>query len=173
LNGGAGLGSLREQVAQLKSLIEGMQKNELAVKGELSNESKLYTAILDVINDMVIKIEDLQGVQEQQKDQIDSIDKELCEIENVIFDYRDDHEFYDNDYKYDEECPEYCGDYEEEDIFDDSLDDEQEIYMVECPYCSEIIELEKGIDINEKEYTLVCPKCKKNIDIGWLGDCEG
>lgn len=153
---------LRERVAYLKGLFEGMQMSEL------TNEGKLLRAIIDVMDDMALAIEDLESIQEQQCEQIDDLEQDLCEIESNIFDYRTESEYGKED-KYDteHECLE-CG------LQCDSQCDaecEHEIYMVECPYCFEIIELEKEMFINEEVSTVECPKCHESVDVEWIRDC--
>ena len=154
---------LRERVAYLKGLVEGMQMSEL------TNEGKLLREIIDVMDDITLAVEDLESIQEQQSEQIDDLEQDLCEIESAIFDYgmepdysdedeydADGHEYLECDLQCDGQCSEKC---------------EHEVYMVECPYCYEIIELEKEMFINGKENVIECPKCHENIDVEWICDC--
>ena len=59
--------------------------------------------------------------------------------------------------KFDGQCDEEC---------------EHEIYMVECPYCFEIIELKKEMFFNGEEGVVECPKCHESIDVEWIYDCD-
>lgn len=175
---------LRERVSYLIGLAEGMQMSEL------TNEGKLLRAIIDVMDDMALAIEDLENIQEYHSNQIDDLDQDLCEIESAIFDYGAEYDdedeynyFIDEDgtseydlHRGDEECGEQCDD-ECDEQCDDECDEcneecEQEIYMVECPYCFEIIELEKEMFTGNKGNILKCPKCHENIDVTWIYDCD-
>jgi hypothetical protein len=154
---------LRERVAYLKGLVEGMQMSEL------TNEGKLLRAIIDVMDDIALAIEDLESIQEQQSEQIDELQEDLCEIESIIFDFRTDPEYSnEDDYDIDEheylECGLQCDGQCDEEC-------EHEIYMVECPYCFSIIELEKEMFIKGEENVIECPKCHENIDVEWIYDC--
>lgn len=155
---------LRERVAYLKGLVEGMQMSEL------TNEGKLLRAIIDVMDDIALAIEDLESIHEQQSEQIDELQEDLCEIESIIFDYKTDPE-YGNEDDYDIDGHEYleCGL-----KFDGQCDEEceHEIYMVECPYCFEIIELKKEMFFNGEEGVVECPKCHESIDVEWIYDCD-
>ncbi|NSW90961.1 MAG: hypothetical protein HPY74_09900 [Firmicutes bacterium] len=161
---------LRERVAYLKGLVEGMQISEL------TNEGKLFRAIIDVMDEIALAVEDLESIQEQHKEQIDDIDRDLSEIESVIFEYKDvpeydeeDNDEYDDDFNIDEnECEEYNFEYGNQ--CDKECD--QEIYMVECPYCFEIIELEKEMCVEGEENIVECPKCHESIDVEWINDCD-
>lgn len=125
---------LKERVSYLKGLAEGMQLNDA------SNEGKLLKAIIDVLDDMALAIEDVEDVQDQLNEQIDSIDEDLAEIERVVFEDEDDDDIYLDEI----ECP-YCGEKIEieEDIFDDDAD------TIECPHCNKKIEIDWDCDCED------------------------
>jgi len=134
---------LKERVAYLKGLAEGMQISDS------TNEGKLLKAVIDVLDDIALAVEDVEEVQEQLSEQIDNIDEDLAEIERIIFD--------------EDECDCDC-DCEDE-------DDDISFKEFDCPYCNEKISIDQDI-INEEDSTIECPSCHKKIEIDWECDCE-
>ena len=135
---------LKERVAYLKGLAEGMQISDT------TNEGKLLKAIIDVLEDVAIAVDDVEEVQEQLSEQVDEMDEDLAEMESLI---------------YDGECD--CEECEDEE--DEADDDDDSVAEFECPHCGEVISLEAGY-INKD--SILCPHCKKEIEIEWTCDCE-
>lgn len=131
---------IRERVAYLKGLAEGMQISDS------TNEGKLLKAIIDVLDDVALAVEDLEEVQEQMSEQIDDMDEDLAEVEKEIF-----------------------GDDEEDD--EDGCDCEECIGEFECPHCNQLVCLTEDM-IDEKGEKLQCPNCKEEIEVEWECDCE-
>jgi len=131
------MGYLKERVSYLKGLAEGMQLNDS------SNETKLLKAIIEVLDDMSLAVEDVEEVQEQISEQIDTIDDDLAEIEKLVYDEDDD---------------------------DDS---DEEIYFteIECPYCNEKINIDEDM-IDDEDNTIECPNCHKEIEFEWDCECD-
>lgn len=127
---------LKERVSYLKGLADGMQINDA------SNEGRLLKAIVDVLDDFALAIEDIEEVQDLLSEQVDGIDEDLAEVEEAVFE---------DDYDYD--C---CCD-----------DDEDEI---ECPFCGEPIELDE-IVLNKETDSFECPSCHKKIEVEWDCEC--
>ena len=145
---------LKERVSYLKGLAEGMQINDS------SNEGKLLKAIIDVLDDIALSVDDIEEVQEQLSSQVDDMDEDLAGIERILFDDDGD---YDEDDDDDEDYDE--GDEEED---DDECDTE-----LECPHCGETIVLEEAFI---KKDSILCPNCHKEIEIEWTCDdknCDG
>ncbi len=117
---------LKERVAYLRGLAEGMQI------GDSTNESKLFKAIIEVLDDMALSVSEIEEVQDQLGEQVDNIDEDLAEIERVIFD-EDDEEDLENLGEF--ECP-YCN--KTVSLDEDSIDENEEI---ECPHCHEKIKI--------------------------------
>lgn len=146
---------LKGKVAYLKGLADGMQLDYT------TNEGKLLKAILDVLDDMALAVDDMEEVQEQLSEQIDEMDEDLAEIESLIYDSDDDGDCGDDD----EDC-------DEEDYDDDSADDEEEEEVFaefDCPHCGETVNLENAF---MKKDTVLCPHCNKEIEIEWDCSCE-
>ncbi len=129
---------LKERVAYLRGLAEGMQISDS------TNEGKLLKAILEVMDDFALAVEDVEEVQEQLSEQVDNIDEDLAEIERAIFD----------------------EEYEE-----DEDDDEIFFAEIECPYCNETISVDEDM-IDDDGETIECPSCHKKIELEWECDCE-
>jgi len=124
---------LREQVAYLKGLAEGMQINDS------TNEGKLLKAIIEVLDDIALAVDDVEEVQEQLSEQIDSIDEDLAEVERAIFD-EDEYEDCDecvNEFK----CP-HCN---ETIVLDEDML-KSDSNTIECPNCHKEIEIEWECD---------------------------
>ena len=141
---------LKERVSYLKGLAEGMQISDS------TNEGKLLKAILDVLDDVALAVDDVEEVQEQLSEQIDEIDEDLSEIESLIYDECECE---------DEECCE-CEDDEDD---DDEDDEEEVIAEFDCPHCGETVNLE---DAYMKKDSVLCPHCNKEIEIEWTCDCD-
>ena len=82
---------LRERVAYLKGLADGMKLDTS------TNEGRLLKAVLDVLDDIALAVDDIEETQEQLSEQVDEIDEDLAEIENLLYDVDDDEEEYCDD----------------------------------------------------------------------------
>ena len=116
------MGFLNERVSYLKGLAEGMQISEG------TNEGKLLKAIIEVLEDFALAVEDIEEMQEALGRQVDEMDEDLADVESAVFGSDDEDE-------YDECCSEIECPYCNETIFLDSneLDDEEN--TIECPNC--------------------------------------
>lgn len=119
---------LKERVAYLKGLAEGMQISDA------TNEGKLLKAIIDVLEDFSLTVDDVEEIQDQLSEQVDNIDEDLAEVERMVFE--DENEEDEDIYFKEIECP-HCG--EEIEIDADMIDDEGD--TIECPNCHKEIEL--------------------------------
>lgn len=127
---------LKERVAYLKGLAEGMQLSDS------TNEGKLLKAIIEVLDDVALAVDDVEEVQEQLSEQIDNMDEDLAEIERVIFD---------------------------EDEFEDE-DEDNYIGEFECPHCNEKIAVYEDM-LDDDAKLIQCPACNKDIEVEWECDC--
>ncbi len=139
---------LKEKVAYLKGLAEGMRLDYT------TNEGKLLKAILEVLDDVALAVDDIEEVQEQLSEQVDEMDEDLAEIESLIYDLDD------------EDCDDEDDDEDDEDDYED---DEEEVFAeFDCPHCGETVNLQ---DAFMKKDTVLCPHCNKEIEIEWSCDC--
>ena len=117
---------ISEKIAYLKGLMEGMN-----VDTE-SNEGKLFAAVVDVLDEIALEVEDLT-------DEV----MELGDVEDIVYDEWDDDDDDDDDDDEDDEEEECyattCPECEEEIFFDDTMLEDGEII---CPNCGAKLEFD-------------------------------
>ncbi len=124
---------ISERGAFIKGLAEGMKIDDS------TNEGKLLNAMIDVLDDISLAIEDIEEIQDEMGEQVDGIDEELAELEKIMYDEEDELDFEEI------ECP-YCGEEIEVDL--DMIDEDAE--AIECPHCHEKIELDWDCDCDDE-----------------------
>ena len=82
---------ISEKVAYLKGLMEGMNVDTD------SNEGKLFRAIVDVLDEIALEVEDLTDEVMELGDGLDVISDDLSDVEDVVFDEDDYEELNDED----------------------------------------------------------------------------
>ena len=130
---------ISEKVAYLKGLMEGLKIDEA------SNEGKLFAAIIDVLDEVALEIEDLTDEVMELGDGLDVVSDDLGDVEDIVYDDEDD---------YDEE------------------DDEEEVcYATTCPECEEEIFFDETV---LEDGNLVCPNCgaKLEFDLSDLANAK-
>ena len=120
---------ISEKVAYLKGLMEGMN-----VDTE-SNEGKLFAAVVDVLDEIALEVEDLTDEVMELGDGLDVISDDLSDVEDIVYDDDDDDEEDEEEECYATTCPE-C---EEEIFFDDTMLEDGEII---CPNCGAKLEFD-------------------------------
>lgn len=122
--------TIGEKVSYLKGLTDG-----IGLDGS-TNEGKILKAIVDVLDDMALAIEDLDDGLDEIASHVEVMDEDLATLEEDFYDEEDD----DDDFDFDEECCEFkCPNCGAEINFDD-IDFESEELI--CPACGETITLE-------------------------------
>ncbi len=118
---------LKEKVAYLKGLAEGMELDDS------TNEVKLLKAVIHVMDDLALAVDDIEEIQEELGYQVDEIDEDLGEIESLLYEDSDE-----KDEAHEEDklinCP-HCG--ESFELDPDSIKDDQ----IDCPICSKAIDI--------------------------------
>ena len=132
---------LKERVAFLKGLAEGMQISDA------TNEGKLLKTIIDVMDDFALSIEDIEEIQDQLGEQVDNIDEDLAEIEKEIYDIDEDEDDEENICFSEIECP-HCS--ETINVDTDMIDEVGN--TIECPSCHEKIDVEWDCDCEECDH---------------------
>lgn len=129
---------LYEEVAYLKGLAEGLEISKETKEGKIINK------IVDVLESFADAIVELEEEQIELIDYVESIDEDLSDIEDDI--------------------------YEEED--DDDEDDEEEYNYIEmeCPNCNDFVEIDEDLLYNE-DIDIVCPNCQAVI-LSAEDECE-
>ncbi len=120
--------TLTEKAAYLRGLAEGLNLD--ADKPE----TKLFSAIMDVIDDLALTASDLEDDVALIHEQLDTVDEDLDELEGFVYDELDD----------------------EDDIFD-----EDDVYEIECPNCKEVICVDGDI---LEEGSINCPNCNELLE---------
>ena len=123
---------ISEKIAYLKGLMEGMN-----VDTE-SNEGKLFAAVVDVLDEIALEVEDLTDEVMELGDGLDVISDDLGDVEDIVYDEDED-------------------DYEDE---EDDEDDEEECYATTCPECEEEIFFDDSVLEDGK---VECPNCARSV----------
>lgn len=133
---------ITEKVAYLKGLAEGM---ELDTE---KKEGKLLSAIIDVLEDIALELEDIEDEQAELADGLDAVSDDLEDVEDIVF-----------------------GDDEDDEYYEDDLDEDEDCYATTCPTCEETIYFDESI-LEDGE--VVCPNCgeKLEFDLGSLDESE-
>ncbi len=125
-----------EKVAYIKGLAEGLELDTN------DKNSKVLKAIIDLLEDVALTVEDLEDGCAELCEQIDAVDEDLSNLEDFIYD--------DEDEEYD-------------------YDDDDEVYEVECPACNDIVYLDEDM-LAEGE--IACPNCGTNLEFDFECDCD-
>ena len=126
---------ITEKVAYLKGLAEGM---ELDTE---KKEGKLLAAIIDVLDDIALELQDIEDEQAELSEGLDAVSDDLEDVEDVVFEDWDE----DDD-----------DDYEE-----DELDEDEDCYATTCPTCEETIYFDESV-LEDGE--VVCPNCGEKLE---------
>lgn len=122
---------ITEKVSYLKGLIDGLGIDPA------SKEGKIFSAILDVLDDVALSVEDLEDEYDEIVELVDSIDEDLGALEADVYDL-DDEDDEDEDYDFDDD-----------------------FYEVKCPSCGQEITLDAEMfDAGE----LNCPNCGEHLE---------
>ena len=126
---------ITEKVAYLKGLAEGMELDTD------KKEGKLLSAIIDVLEDIALELEDIQDEQAELSEGLDAVSDDLEDVEDLVFeDYDDDDEYEEDELDEDEDCyATTCPTCEETIFFDDSILEDGEVI---CPNCGEKLEFD-------------------------------
>ena len=130
---------ISEKVAYLKGLMEGLKIDEA------SNEGKLFAAIIDVLDEVALEIEDLTDEVMELGDGLDVVSDDLGDVEDIVYDDEDD--------------------------YDEDDDEEEECYATTCPECEEEIFFDETV---LEDGNLVCPNCgaKLEFDLSDLANAK-
>ena len=124
---------ITEKVAYLKGLAEGMELDTGKRGG------KLLAAIIDVLEDIALEIEDIEDEQAELSEGLDAVSDDLEDVEDLVF------EDYDDDDEYEE----------------DELDEDEDCYATTCPTCEETIYVDESI-LEDGE--VICPNCGEKLE---------
>ena len=139
---------IMERVAYLKGLLEGM---ELDTE---KKEGKILAAILDILEDVALDLEDLWENTVELAEGLDVVSDDLEDVEDIVFD------------EYDED-----DDEDEDEYYEDELDEDEDCYATTCPTCEEEIFFDESV-LEDGE--VICPNCgeKLEFDMSSLEEAE-
>lgn len=129
---------LKKKVAYLQGLAEG-----LSLEND-SKEGKLFTAMMEILDEMAEAISDLAEDQVDLEEYMEAIDQDLGDLEE--------------DY-YGETCD--CDECDDE---DDEFED-MDYVEVECPKCHDIVRFESSILDDDDIIEVTCPNCDEVVYI--------
>ena len=119
--------TLSEKAAYLKGLMDGIKLDTE------KDENRLLKAVVDLLQDMAVSIDDLEDNAIAVSDELDEIEDNLDAIDEFLMD-EDDEDEYDEFEDYDDDF-----DFDDEDEDDEEFDfDEDPLYEVTCPKCGEV-----------------------------------
>lgn len=121
-----------ESVAYLKGLMDGLGLDDD------KKETKIFRAIVDVLDDLSIDVDDLTEGMEMLGEQIDAIDEDLGELEECM---------------YDDECGCSCCEEDDEDV---------EEFEVECPLCHASFCVDEDTVLEDD--VIACPACGEKLE---------
>ena len=140
--------TLSEKAAYLKGLMDGIKLDTE------KDENRLLKAVVDLLQDMAVSIDDLEENAIAVSDELDEIEENLDAIDEFLMDEDEDDE---DDYDY----PEFDDD-DDFDLVDDEFDfDEDPIYEVTCPKCGEVSQFSEDELL---EGAKPCPKCGELLE---------
>ena len=142
---------LGEEVAYLKGLAEGLDIDDK------SKEGKMISKIVEILGYSVVDLED----------QVEELQYEVEELQQDVEDLEE--WLYDEDEDYDDE-----DDYDEYDDEEEEDDEELSFIEMECPNCSEIVEIDEEL-LFDDSVDVVCPSCHAVIlssEDDECGDCD-
>lgn len=119
---------LYEEVAYLKGLAEGLDISED------TKEGKIIHKIVDVLESFADAIVELEEEQIELIEYVESIDEDLADIEDDIY----------------------------EESEDDDDDDEFNYIEMECPSCNDFVEIDEDL-LYDEGVDIVCPNCQSII----------
>jgi hypothetical protein len=140
--------NINKESAYLRGLLEGYELDSN------KKETKLFTKMLELIDEMADHITALEADNAELREYIEELDHDLGAVEEDLYVTDEDDEYYDD---------------EDEDEYDE-YDDEEEYYELECPSCGEIVCFDGSLNPDN----LVCPACGEKIADVQLcdGECE-
>ena len=125
--------TITEKCAYLKGLAEGMKLD--ADKPEV----KLINAIIDLLDEVTVAIDEIDDDLETLNDYIEEVDEDLGMVEELLYD--------------DDDCD--CCDCEDDDCDCCDCCDDEDMICAMCPACGEQICFDDSVDPSDIE----CPAC--------------
>ncbi len=135
--------NIKEKAAYVKGLLSGLDLDNN------KKETKLLKAMVDLMEDIALSLENLEEDVDDICDQLDVLDEDLAEVEDEI---------------YDDDCDCDC-----EDECDCGCHGNENFYEVVCPSCDEKICLAEETLLDDE---MNCPRCGELLEFD-LSDLDG
>ena len=120
--------TVTEKAAYLRGLFEGLDLDDD------KDTTKLFKAMLDVIDDLALTVSDLEDELALLTEQVDAVDEDLDDLEQFVY---------------------------EEDYDDDCCCEDEDMYEVDCPACGETVYFDgEDIDVG----FAACPACGEKLE---------
>lgn len=127
-----------EKIGYLKGLMDGLELDES------KKETKIFRAIIDVLDNMNMDFDDMFEAVELVGEQIDEVNEAVMDLEDIV---------------YDDDCDCDCCD----------CDDEMEEFEVNCPTCGAEITIDEETIMEGK---FECPNCGEVLEFDFDCDCD-
>ena len=128
---------ITEKVAYLKGLMEGMK-----IDTE-TNEGKILSAMVDILEDIGLELEDLWNAQGELEDGLDVVSDDLEDVEDTVYGEDEDDESFDDEY------------------YEDDAEEDEDCYATTCPTCEETIYFDESV-LEDGE--VICPNCGEKLE---------
>lgn len=140
-----------EALGYLKGLIDGLDLDEN------SKETKVFKAIIDVLENLNDDVLDITEEMDIVEEQIDDIDDDLAMLEEFVYD--------DDEFECDGDCEGCDGcDFDDDDEFEDYVE-----YEIQCPNCNAEFAVDEDTVL---EGSLECPNCGEILQFEYEEDEE-
>lgn len=144
------MSKLTDKASYLKGLAAGMKLNMD------KDSNKLILEILDAIGDIAEEMEVMADAHDELNEYVESIDDDLADLEETLFDDDDDCQCDDCD-----DCDCDCCEDDEDDEDEDEDEDGDDLISYACPSCGHELEFRaSSVDFDE-DYR--CPACGKPV----------
>lgn len=145
---------LNERVAYLRGLCEGMKLDTT------TNEGKLISVIIDVLEDIALEIADINENALDIGEELDALSSDLADVEDYLCECEEDE---------DDECCCGCDCDEDDDDDECCCCGEDNFYEVKCPQCGDEI----AVDDEVLELGAIdCPNCGAKLEFEFDEDDE-
>ncbi|MBR5535698.1 MAG: hypothetical protein IKU60_03525 [Clostridia bacterium] len=144
------MGYLSEKAAYLKGLAEGLDV------GNDTKEGKLLNAIIEMLDEVALEVDDMVIIQEDMQEQLDVVDNDLSDLEDAF-------------YELDEDLDDLDDEFDDDDLEEDFDEEWDEEYSFECPKCGDVVHFNPEL-IDDDVKFIVCPNCGTKIELEF--DCD-
>ena len=131
-----------ERASYIRGLMEGLELDPAA------KETKVLNAMLELLDDLCVSVEELEDGFEELSEQVDEIDEDLGDLEEEFYGLDDE-----------DDCG--CGHCHH--------DEDEAGFEVTCPSCGDTIQL---TDDMLEEGSIVCPGCGETLEFDFDDDEE-